>query len=113
MEEGQNDSFTVSASDLVSSHSYTVRITTDNSDIGFNSSCSNRQEDATVQSGNTSYSGTFRLYGCDTADGTVTATLRRGTTTVDTDTQSVSIVPIPTYTVDFTKGPGGIGAMSS
>ena len=86
MEEGQSDSFTVSASDLVSSNDYTIRVTTSNSDIGFNSSCSDTQEDATVTSGSTSYSGTFTLYGCDTTGGTVTATLRRGSTTVDTYT---------------------------
>ena len=91
MEEGQSDSFTVSASDLVSSNDYTIRVTTNNSDIGFNSSCSDTQEDATVTSGSTSYSGTFTLYGCDTSGGTVTATLRRGSTTVDTATQVVTV----------------------
>ena len=91
MEDGQSDSFTVSASNLVSSNSYTIRVTTSNSDIGFNRSCSDRQEDATVTLGSTSYSGTFTLEGCDTSGGTVTATLRRGTTTVDTDTQYVSV----------------------
>ena len=91
MEDGQSDSFTVSASSLVSSNSYTIRVTTSNSDIGFNRSCSDRQEDATVTLGSTSYSGAFTLEGCDTSGGTVTATLRRGTTTVDTDTQYVSV----------------------
>ena len=95
MEEGQSDSFTVSASDLVSSNSYTIRVTTNNSDIGFNSSCSDRQEDVTVPSGRTSYSTTLTLYGCDTFGGTVTATLRRGSTTVDTDTQYVSVTAPP------------------
>ena len=91
MTEGDNDSFTVSASNLVSTHSYTIRVETNNSDVGFNSSCSDRQEEVTVPSGRTSYSTTFTLYGCDTSGGTVTATLRRGTTSVDTDSQYVGV----------------------
>ena len=48
MTEGDNDSFTVSASNLVSTHTYTIRVETNNSDVGFNSSCSDRQEEVTV-----------------------------------------------------------------
>ena len=91
MTKGANDSFTVSAWNLVATHSYTIRVESNNSDVGFNSSCSDLQEDVTVSSGRTSHSTTFTLYGCDTSGGTVTATLRRGTTSVDTYSQYVGV----------------------
>ncbi len=95
MKRGLSDGFTVRASDLDSSQSYSIRVTTSNSGIGFNSSCSDRQEDATAPSGSTSYSTSFTLYGCAVSDGMMTATLLRssrfGTVTVDTDSQSVSV----------------------
>ena len=53
VDEGATDSFTVSASNLVSTNSYTLRVTTDNSNTGFNSDCSDTQEDVTIPSGNT------------------------------------------------------------
>ena len=96
MEPGDTDSFTVSASNLVSSNSYTIRITTNHSSIGFNSTCSDRQEDVTVTSGSTSFSTSQTLRGCSTPGGTVTATLRQGTSTIATDTHNVTVaVPVP------------------
>ena len=93
MDEGGSDSFTVSASNLVSSNSYTIRVTTSNSDIGFNQACSDRQEDVTVPANRTSYSTSITLHGCDDPGGTVTAKLRRGTTDVDTASQYVTVNP--------------------
>ena len=101
MVEGDDDSFTVSASNLVSSHSYTIRVTTNNGDIGFDSSCSDRQEDVTVPSNRTSYAATFTLHGCDTSGGRVTATLRRGSTSVATNYEDVSVTAAPS--IDITS----------
>ncbi len=99
IQEGSSDSFTMRGSSLNSSHSYSIRVEASNSDIGFNSSCSDTSETAAVPSNRTSYSTTFTLYGCDTSGGTVTATLRRSsrfsTVTVDTDSQFVSVTAPP------------------
>ena len=91
LQEGNTDSFTVKASNLVSSSSYTIEVTTNNSDIGFNSSCSDRREDSAVPSNRTTHSASFTLYGCETTGGTVTAKLKRGSTTLDTATQKVDV----------------------
>ena len=46
MERGDNDSFTVTASNLVSSATYTIDVSTDDTGIGFDSNCSDREEDS-------------------------------------------------------------------
>ena len=76
MDRGDNDAFTVEASNLVSSASYTIDVSTDDTDIGFDSNCSDREEEVTVQS-KTLHAVSLTLYGCATAGGTVTATLSR------------------------------------
>ncbi len=65
MRYGGNDgnSFTVNASNLDSSKSYTIDVSTDDSNIGFDSNCTEPQEEATVQS-NTSHTSSLTLYGC-------------------------------------------------
>ena len=51
MDRGDNDAFTVEASNLVSSATYTIDVSTDDTGIGFDSNCSDREEDSdTVQS---------------------------------------------------------------
>ena len=93
---GLNDSFTVSASHLSSSNSYSIRVTTNNSDIGFNNTCSDRQEDVDIPAGRTSYSKSLTLHGCDTTSGTVSAILRRDGTDIAVDSQHVTVtVPVP------------------
>ncbi len=97
-----SDSFTVSASNLVSTNSYTIRVNTSNSDVGFNSTCSDRQEDFTVPSGSTSSSNSLTLYACDTTGGTVTASLRSGNSQVDSASQSVTVTtPTPTPSISL------------
>ena len=95
MDMGDNDSFTVTASNLVSSASYTIDISTDDTGIGFDSNCTNREEEVTVQS-KTLHAVYLTLYGCATAGGTVTATLSRDGSTVDTDTHSLTVTTPPT-----------------
>ena len=93
-----NDSFTVSAYNLDSSSSYTIRVRTNRDDIGLNSDCSNRRQNVSVQQG-TSYSASFTLYGCMAPGGTVTATLLLGNTIVDTATQPVAVSLGETVTI--------------
>ena len=54
--------------------------------------CSDRDEEVTVPS-QSSHIVSLTLYGCATAGGTVTATLSRAGSTVDTATQTVTVVP--------------------
>ena len=99
LEEGDNDSFTVKASDLLSSSSYTIQVTTSNSDVGFNSSCSTRTRSIKVPARRTAHTSNLTLYGCDTTGGTVTAKLKRGTTTLDTASQSVRVTVPPSIAI--------------
>ena len=94
MERGDNDSFTVTASNLVSSATYTIDVSTDDTGIGFDSNCSDREEEVTVQS-KTLHDVSLTLYGCATAGGTVTATLSRDGSTVDTHTHSLTVTTPP------------------
>ena len=116
MEEGTSDSFTVDASNLDSSQSYSIQVTTSNSDIGFNSSCSDTSETEAVPAGSTSYSTSFTLHACDTSGGTVTTTLLRssrfGTITVDTDSQDVSVIR-PSITISSLDSSMDVGDSDS
>ena len=68
------------------SSSYSIRITTDNGDIGFNSDCTDDQEDIPVPAGSSSYNFNVvpSLYACDAPAGMITATLLSGGATVYT-----------------------------
>ncbi len=98
LNEGASDAFTVSVGNLDSSTSYTIEVTADNSDIGFNSDCTTLQQTATVTAGEMSDSASFTLYGCDSTVGIVTATLKTGGNTVVSDTQKVKVNE-PTVTI--------------
>ena len=98
LNEGASDAFTVSVGNLDSSTSYTIEVTADNSDIGFNSDCTTLQQTATVTAGEMSDSASFTLYGCDSTVGIVTATLKTGGNTVVSDTQKVKVNE-PTITI--------------
>lgn len=89
--EGGSDAFTVSASDLIPTNSYSISGTTDNSNTGFNSTCTDTQEDVTITQGDTSHTASLTLHGCTAPGGTVTATLLQGSTTVATDTADVTV----------------------
>ncbi len=103
LSEGSSDAFTVSASDLTPTNSYSIRLTTDNSNTGFNSTCTDNQEDVSVPSGNTSHTATLTLHGCTAPGGTVTATLLQGSSTVATDTAQVTVTtPVPASSVEIT-----------
>ena len=106
MEQGDSDSFTVTASNLVSSNSYSIRVKTGSSHIGFDGACSDRQEDVAIPAGRTSYSASFTLHGCDEPGGTVSATLRIGNNSIAADSQHVAVTavtPPSTPTVSFSS----------
>ena len=96
MEEGQSPSMQVRAFDLDSLDSYSLQVTTDGANLGFNSSCRDREETVTVPSGVTSHEASFTLHGCSAPGGTVTATLFEGTATVGTATLEVTVELAPT-----------------
>ena len=107
MTEGESDSFRVSAANLLSNTTYNIRVETDNSDIGFNSSCSDRVETRNVPSNRTSYSFSLTLYACDTVGGTVDVELRAGTSEVDSDDQYVTVSMVDISPV-FPSQTGGV-----
>ncbi len=98
LNEGASDAFTVSVGNLDSSTSYTIEVTADNSDIGFNSDCTTLQQTSTVTAGEMSDSASFTLYGCDSTGGIVTAKLLSDGNTVVSDTQKVKVNE-PTITI--------------
>ena len=91
IEEGQNSDFRVRAFYLDLTESYTVRVTTDNANLGFDDTCTDRQDDSTVSVGDASTTFGLDLYACALPGGTVTVTLLRGTTAVDTATWDVTV----------------------
>ena len=95
IEAGRSDAFTVSASNMATTTSYGIRVTTDDPDIGFDTTCADRQEDATVPAASASHSAAFTLRACSATGGTVTATLLEGTTAVATTTRDVTVTAPP------------------
>ena len=88
----------MSVDNLDSSKSYTIEVTTDDSDIGFNGDCTDQDGTSPAITGKTSDTASFTLYGCDSAGGIVTATLKSGGNTVVSDTQRVKVNE-PTITI--------------
>ena len=70
--EGANDPFVINASHLDTDNT-TIRLTTDNANMGFNSTCTDRQEDFTVSRGSATYVNSRRLHGCTAPGGALTA----------------------------------------
>ena len=100
---GGSDRFAVSSSNLDPSKTYAIRVTTDNANIGFNSSCSDRQKDLTLPAG-TSHVASFTLYGCAAATGAVTAKLLLDGGEIASDTQGVAVVPDPSISISGLVG---------
>ena len=97
--QGQSESFTLTASGLSSSNSYTVRLAANSFAIGFNNNCLYGSKTVVVPSGSASHSATIPLQGCDATSSTVTATLMQGTSTVDTATAEVEVEASSNVTV--------------
>ena len=105
LEVGGSDVFRVRASHLNPAHAYAIRITTSNADVGFNASCSDREETARL-SGVISYRSTLTLHGCGATTGEVTATLERGSTGLAAASQRVRVAE----PVERPSEPTGFGA---
>ena len=79
LESGESDQFTVTASGLLDSdtYRYTIKVTANGSNIGFDDDCSDDDDKATFSgtSGVTSRSYDFTLYACSAPGGTVSANL--------------------------------------
>ena len=105
MEEGENDQFVINASHLDTAHGHTIRLTTDNGNMGFDAECTDREEDLTVGRGSAAYVDSRRLYGCTAPGGTLTVTLLQGETVVDTTTYDVEVTPPPSPSVEFLNSP--------
>ena len=95
MRVGTSTSFTVNATNLDSSKSYSIQVSTSNSNLGFDGGCTDQQEDATVSAGDTSHTSTLTLRACTTGGGIVTATLLHDGASVDTDTHSLTVTTPP------------------
>ena len=82
---------------------YSNRVTTSGGDIGFNSDCTDNQEDITVPAGSSHYNFNVvpSLYACDAGDGTVNAVLLSGASTVATATpEDIAVTPPSMIAVD-------------
>ena len=81
----------MNATNLDSLKSYSIQVSTSNSNLGFDGGCTDQQEDATVSAGDTSHTSTLTLRACTTGGGIVTATLLHDGASVDTDTHSLTV----------------------
>ena len=106
IQEGDSDSFSVRAMNLESKVAYSIRVSTNNGDIGFERPCpaSGDDKDSQTLSGQYSYTVNFTLEACDTTGGTVTATLRQGTSEVVSTTQRVTVTSRPNRPPTFNDG---------
>ncbi len=97
--QGRSESFTLTASGLTSTNSYSIRLSTNNFAIGFDTGCGTSAKTVSVPSGSTSHSATIALHGCNVTTSTVTATLSQGTSTVATATAEVEVEASASVTV--------------
>ena len=90
----ESDAFTVSASNLATANSYSMRVMT-SAGFGFDGACSDRQEDLTVPTGASSHTASLTLHRCSTSAGTVTASLLDGGSTAWTDSHAIPEISDP------------------
>ena len=88
---GQVETFTVRASGLSSSESYSIRLSSSNFAVGFGSGCGTGGGTVNVPSGRTSHSLEETLHGCSPETVTVTAELLQGDATVGSATADVEV----------------------
>ena len=89
-------------------NSYSLRVTTDNANTGFDSGCTDRQDDLTITLGDTSHTASLTLHGCTAPGGIVTATLLQGTATVATATAEITVTT--SSNVSLTLSPRVVGS---
>ena len=93
--EGQNDAFEVVASHLTAGRPFFIEVTTSDGAVGFDSACDSRFTELAVPFGSETGTLSTTLYACATPGGTLTATLFRWSTTMDTATLDVTVVDPP------------------
>ena len=106
----------MNATNLDSSKSYTIDVSTDDTGIGFDSNCTVRDQTETVPS-NSPHTISLTLYGmCHRRRNSnrTHATLSRDGSTVDTDTHSLTVTtppppPTPTIRISELVSPNGPG----
>ena len=96
METGQSASLRVKAFDLDAAESYSIRVTTDGANLGFDTGCTDQEKPVTVPEGATPLEVAFTLHGCTVPGTTVTATLLEGTKTVGAASLVVTVVDAST-----------------
>ena len=110
LQSGGSVGFTVEASNLIDSgdNSFTISVTTSNSNIGFDGNCSDTSEEVSFETDtdNSDYSSRFTLHACRAPGGSVNAMLSLGGGVGDlaSDSQSVVVTPQtnrpPTVTIN-------------
>ena len=99
LQSGGSVEFTVEASNLVDSgdDSFTISVTTDSSNIGFNGNCSDTSEEVSFEtdSDNADHSSRFTLHACSAPGGEVNAKLNLSGDVGDLvyDSQDVAVTP--------------------
>lgn len=98
-DDERKDEFTVSASNVSSSVTYSIEVLAGNTDIQFDGTCpstpSSSKSTAESLSGSTSYRRSFTVHACDTSGARVYASLLHGTRTIALDQQFVRVTPPP------------------
>ena len=97
--QGSSESFTLKATGLSSSNSYSIRLTSSSFAINIGNGCGISLGTLTVPAGSTSHSETVPLQGCNAGSSTITATLLQGTSTIATATAEVEVEASASVTV--------------
>ena len=97
LDKGRSREFTLAGSTLRTDATYKVRVSRPdgNTTLGFNSNCSDGQDTESLESGSTSDSHRFTLYGCSAGGGTITAELLENERVIDDKTKTVSVIGEP------------------
>ena len=89
--QGMVDPFSVRAFYLGETTSYTIRVTTDNANLGFDSTCSIRFHEHETTASNITAFRLLRLHACSAPGGTLTASLLRNGSVVATASENIAV----------------------
>ena len=90
-DDERKDAFTVSASNVSSSVTYSIEVLAGNTDIQFDGTCPSTPSSS--KSTAEGLSSTFTVHACDTSGATIFASLLHGTRTIALDRQFVRVMP--------------------
>ena len=111
MVNGDQDTFVIALAGMTPNTPHTIRLTTNNTDIGFNSACTTSRSTSFTPS-QSAQSIQFELYACNVTGGTVTAELRRGNASgllLASKTFSVAVADPPTASLSPVPGTLSVG----